>query len=327
MIGNKYRYNLIDGSYLITRNLSVLHYNYLNSGQEYTSGDLIKMVIWSVNKLSRDCGITADKVILLHDKWEYHRTKMLSGDYKDNRVYITDEDAAKIEDPEEKKKAEIEAMKNRIKQQAKYKIISELGNYGIASFSKSGFEADDLSYIWSSLLYNSDKKSVITSRDSDWKFWTNPMVDNFRLGKGKLPPELITYDDVMRSEMPENLVGRLSLYDYKSYFDSIEGSHNNMRRTRKDKLKTNDIIEKILNGEDVRDLFDDYDRFKLQYSTFKVENFPEFDKVINMFYYIDKSGKISSAEEFRNFADTNGIGISNSYYQKFTNSLDPSLYE
>lgn len=335
MIGNKYKYMLIDSSYLITRNISVLHKNYVGSGQEYTYGDVIKMFIWSINKLYRDYKITADKVVLLWDLWGkdgYHRSNMLKGEYKDDRVYITEEDVAKETDPEEKKKKEIEAYKNSTKQRAKYTIINELGKYGFTSFSSKSWEADDIAMIWSNLLHSVHEKdglrSVIVSRDSDWKFWTSPYVDNFRLKVGNNPEKLVTYDDVMREDFPQSFLGKLSLYDYKSMYDSIEGSHNNMRRTRIDNVDTNFLIYKILQGDkDVVKYFEDYDRYKLQLKTFRLNEFEGFDKVNNMFYYIDKSGKIGSVDEFRKFADENGIGISDSYYQKFINNLDPVLYE
>ena len=90
--GNKYKYALIDNSYILARN----HYG-ISAGKkagEYTVGDLIKSCIYTLNKIPRDFGVTADKYVFICDKWSpdfggYYTTHLLGGAYKDSRGDIS----------------------------------------------------------------------------------------------------------------------------------------------------------------------------------------------------------------------------------------------
>ena len=70
----------------------------------------------------------------------------------------------------------------------------------------------------------------------------------------------------------------------------------------------------------------DLDLFKLQYSTFKVDQFPGFQRIIDEFPEKMKSGSLKPLAEFKEFNDKFGLGISDSWYTKFTDRLDPQLY-
>lgn len=61
MLTTKYRYALVDMSYILYRNAYAA-----SKGKdvgEYTSGDIIRITIQTLNKIPRDYNISADKFI------------------------------------------------------------------------------------------------------------------------------------------------------------------------------------------------------------------------------------------------------------------------
>ena len=64
---NKYRYCFVDTSYLVRRNGWVVSKG--KEPGEYNYLDIVKMSIQTINKMARDCGMTADKFVLVFDSW------------------------------------------------------------------------------------------------------------------------------------------------------------------------------------------------------------------------------------------------------------------
>lgn len=91
MNNKQYFYCFLDFSLILTRSLFVI-----SKGKdigEYTAGELIRTCIWTINKVLRDYGISARKVILVYDKWDesiggYYTSYLLGGQYKDTRHYM-----------------------------------------------------------------------------------------------------------------------------------------------------------------------------------------------------------------------------------------------
>lgn len=349
---NQYKYAIWDLSYILNRNIFPV-----SKGKEpgtYTEGDLIKTIIWTLAKCPKDYGISADKVILLGDKWlgdqGYYVTQILDGAYKDSRgeikdlqgqarpkdTYMTREKLEEMKadptaTPEEIHEAEIQVYRSEVKTKAKWTIIRELKNYGYPTCILDGYEADNFGYMASILLYdeNSSKKNVLITKDSDWQYFTTPKMDYFKLpSKGK-DPETITYEK-MCNDMPSALHEKVSLYYYKAFIDSFgaEGSHNGMRRTLKSGVDVTNAILNILDG-DFSDLSDP-DLFKKQFSTFHVEKYPEFERAKRLLLYTATTGgRLGTVDEFHDFCDRIGItsGISDTYFNTFISRFDPSLYK
>ena len=68
---------------------------------EIGPNDVVRMTIQTLNKMSRDHGISVDKYIFVRDQWSreyqgYYRTHLLRGSYKDTREYITKEKILEI---------------------------------------------------------------------------------------------------------------------------------------------------------------------------------------------------------------------------------------
>lgn len=128
MIGNKYKYGIIDLSYILTRNVFATARG--KKPGEFTAGDVIRMTIQTLNKISRDYGVQVDKFLFFRDTWDkkyggYYRTYLLKGLYKTTREYMTDEKLQELKkDPtktqEEIEKAELDAYINKVKTEAKW---------------------------------------------------------------------------------------------------------------------------------------------------------------------------------------------------------------
>ena len=319
---SKYKYAIFDAQYILTRNFKAMQ------NQEYFSQEtLARSFFWSIAKYIREM-VDAEKVVCLWDKWPYHSTTLLGDEYKGDRYYASEEELEgldPVKDKEEIERIENELRINKIKQGAKYWIINAFNDLGILSFIKSGYEADNFAYVIAQHLKDDDKKSIIISRDSDWKYLISKNVDYAHDKTG----ETWTLED-MEKEIPEGL--DISLYLYKSVIDSLYGSHNNIQRTLKEELPSNasqvDIIRSALNGEmKYFNSDEDLKQFQLNLSTFTVENYPEYENVKKMMYYLDKSGRIMSTDEFNQFRLMNNFQVSDSYYRTFSSLLNKDLYQ
>lgn len=335
MDNSKYNFCIIDFSYLLTRNLFSI-----SRGKEigeYDEGTLIRMCIWSINKLARDFGLTARKCIMIYDKWDkelggYYTTYLLKGQYKDSRKYMNEDllneiKADPTKTPEEIHKAELEYYQNQVKYKAKWGMISGLKNFGIPCLGVEGWEADNLAWLASCLLYGKyDKPSVLVTKDSDWTYALSPEMDYFKIPTSGSEPKTITYSE-MYYQMPESLRNRgLSLYQYKSYLDVLGGGHNDLRATKKPYADMETTILEILDGN--YNGVADIELFKRQLDTFDISKYPRFEEakriVTDLF---PTCGKLGSVPEFHEFCDKYKIsGISDKYFTEFISRFDEKLY-
>jgi hypothetical protein len=324
MIGNKYQYGLIDLSYLLMRNVFAVSRG--KKKGEFTAGDVIKMTIQTLNKIPRDFNISVDKYILVRDTWSkdyagYYRTYLLNGLYKTTREYITEEKVEEMKKDPTKTPEEIEE-----KTDAKWGLIKGMKDFGVPCISVEGWEFDDLAYLASQMLYSmSEKPSVIITKDSDLKYSLTPKMDYFRIPTGGSAPQVITYNEVYQ-EIPEPLRDKVSLYQYKALLDSIGEGHNDMTKTRLDKVDPIETISKILR-EDYSNLAD-YDTFVRQYNSFDISKFPRLQEAQQIIANdLGKLGRLGGTQEFNQFCSTYGIsGISDRYFTEFIHRFDPKLF-
>ena len=335
MIGNKYKYGFIDLSYILMRNVFAAARG--KKIGEFGPNDVIKMTIQTLNKMSRDHGISVDKYIFIRDQWSreyqgYYRTHLLRGLYKDTREYITKEKIHEMENdpnvtPEELEEAKLKCYINEVKTESKRIIINGLKDFGVPCIGVEGFEFDDIAYIAAAMLYSiDDKPSVIITKDSDLTYSLTPKMDYFRIPTGGSLPQIITYNE-MYDKIPDEIKNRgVNLYYYKAYLDSLGEGHNDMRKTKKDYLDPTNVILQILDG-DYSGLAD-YEVFLKQFDTFRVENFPKFDEVQRIIANdLNKVGKLGSLSEFKDFCNAYEFtGISDRYYSEFINRFDSELY-
>ena len=355
MIGNKYKYALIDMSYVLSRNIYGVSVS--RGPKNYTEGDVIKLTIQTLSKITKDYDISADKFIFIYDKWDknlggYYRSsliKELGGDYKGSRVFINDQYVVDLknkyteefrnrtdvtnEEIEAAKKeiesAENKAYENKIKTNSKYIMINELGNFGVPCLGLDGWEYDDLAWLSACLLFSDSdpKPSVIITKDSDLTYSLTPKMDYFKIPTGGSTPKIITYNE-MYSQIPQDLIEKgMTLYNYKSYLDSLGTGHNDMSKTMKPRKNVDQVILNILNGN--YDDLTDKDMFLKQMSTFDLRKFPRLDEAKNMIWHqFNSVGKLGSIQDFKNLCNKYKIeGISDTYYNNFITRFDQTLYK
>ena len=190
-------------------------------------------------------------------------------------------------------------------------------------------EFDDLATLASFLLSNSDKPSVIITKDSDLLYSTSPKCSVWQPPLSKKPQKLVTYNDAYNGLLPDRFKGRLSLYQYFA-MQQATGlcGHNNMNRTVKStvKLGVDDIIEQALSGDYHN--FEDAKLFKVQCKTFDIWSFPRFEQAKReITENLGIVGRLGSISEFHDFCDKHEIsGISDRYFSDFINRFDPKLF-
>lgn len=338
MIGNKYNYAFIDGSFLLTRNLWVATKD--KKPEEMNPGEVIRITIQTINKLYRDWNVGADKVILIFDEWDktisgYVRSWMIKDyvQYKGSRKFITEQT---IEDmkadpntkPEELEKALHELASNKIKFQAKKIMKEEFKNIGLPYFSWPGYEFDDIATLASFGLNGlTDKPNVIITKDSDLSWSVCPGCDQFLLPTRGSEPQIITYSE-MYYKIPEVLRNNgLGLYMYHAYCDSlgITGHNDNLKTIKSGHDGTQTILN-IMRG-DYSDV-DKLEAFKAQMRSFDLSCFPQVDQVNKMIQTeFGTAGKIGTVDDFKDFCVRHGVsGISDSYYNGLSCRFDVKLF-
>lgn len=334
-IGNKYKYALVDLSYVLSRN----SYACKARNPEFTAGDVIQLTFQTLNKICRAYDITADKFIFLRDTWDsqykgYYRTYLLKGLYKDSRSYMTEEKYREMCNTPGISQEELEAARkdlyfNQTKSKAKWEMIREFGKFGIPTVSVEAWECDDLAYLASALLMQDPdpKKSVVITKDSDIQYSITPKVDYFRIPTGGSDPQVITYDQMWNSipESTRNL--GISLYDYHAILESIGQGHNDMRACMIPGSNVTETIEKCYMG-DFSNL-EDYEIYLKHMESFDIAKFPRLEEAKNAVYTkFNTIGSIGTPKEFMDFCAKEEIsGISERYYSSFVSRLDPNLYK
>jgi hypothetical protein len=337
MIGNQFKYGFVDLSWILSRNSFAI----AGRNETYNAGDIIKMTIQSLNKFSRDLGLSVDKMIFFRDTWDqevqgYYRASMIrqagGAEYKGSRVYVTEDMLEDIKsDPnsteEDIKKAEKEYYFNKTKSEAKWALIGELGRLGIPTVSIYGWEFDDLATLASFMLSDQDKPNVIITKDSDLIYSTSPGCYLWQPPLSKSPHKLTSYSEAYANFLPDRFKGRISLYDYFSMQQATGAiGHNDMNRTIKEGVNPDDAIEQAMNNNFSN--FTNKELFITQYKTFNLQSFPRFDQACReITENLSVIGKLGSLSDFHEFCDKHNIkGISDRYYSEFINRFDSKLF-
>lgn len=310
---------LIDSQWLLTRNFFAIRGGSENKLANNAHLTIAGSVISSIMKFLDV--VPAKKVILLFDTYPYHKSIFLT-DYKGTRTYTTMEDAENMDDEDEnKEQALIDAHNLNQRGKAK-KILTGLESIGLPSFRKSGYEADDLAYEMANRIHENNQTAILVSIDSDWGYWINPSVDWYSPTRG-----VTTYEDMIQ-EIGQ--IPGLSLYDYKGLYDSFYGSHNDLVQTVTDEmwdLTFIDFYKLYMNTNNKSKLFQDYDLFKAQLQSQNITNYPEYNKVRSMTYYLDKAGSIPTESRIDKVLANQGVSINRHNFMWYVNNyFDKSLF-
>ena len=337
MLNNKYKYGLIDESWLRSRNAFAIK----NRNETYDAMDIVKMTLQSIVKFTRDYGCTCDRFILVQDKWSpdvkgYYRTSMINakgGNYKGDRRYMTEELLEEIRcspdsTEEDIKKAEDEFYFNKQSRRAKWIINNEFQSLGLGSFALSGWEFDDIvSYYSLGPAMKDSKKSLIITKDSDLIWSISPMCDLYQPPMSGRPGKFTEYAEAYEN-LPEKFRGKLSLYQYHAMIDSTGAvGHNNCARTIKAGKNVDEAVEEAMNNDFSN--FTDKDLFVQQYRSFDIWKFPGADEAERVTTSFEKiPGYLGNLEKFHEFCNKYKLeGISERYFSDFSRRFDPNLYD
>lgn len=342
MIGNKYNYIFLDGSFLLKRNLWVATKD--KKIEEMNPGEVVRITIQTINKLYRDWGCSADKVCCIWDEWNrnldggshgYFRSWLIKDyvSYKGSRTWVTEASIKQMkQDPnttqEDIEKAERELAVNKTQFEAKRVMKEEFKKIGIPSFSWPGYEYDDIATLASFMLHEkTEKPNLIVTKDSDLSYSLCPSCYQFFLPTRGSTPRLVSYDE-MYDTIPQVLKDRgVSLYQYHAYCDSLGVTgHNDNLKTIKPRRDGTQAILHILDGnyEDVENV----DAFNAQLRSFDLSIFPELDEVKNMIMNdFGTVGSIGNLDVFHKFCQDNKVEkISDDYYMGLVSRFDQKLF-
>lgn len=289
----------------------------------YSTEELIKRFFWGIGKYTRDM-CTAEKIILLWDKAPYYKVDIL-GAYKDSREYHDESELDEIDiytNPEEYANLQEWITDNNKKNEAKRFIVDNFNKLGMISIIHQGYEGDDLAYLCSQYLKDDDEISAIVSSDSDWEYWGSPNVKTIKFnGEQSFYEDKLAYN-LERLRAPKNL----DLFTLKAYFDTFYGSHNDIRPAMKnvdcyvgtqlDAIKNKDFSN--LNKE----------LYEANMKSFDIYHYPEIDEVLkDIDNKIRHYGSIGTTDTKCELLNSNGINVSNSYYETFIGNLNSKWYE
>lgn len=338
MLVNNYGIAFVDGSWLLTRNLYITTKD--KSIEEMNPADTVKLTLQTLSKLSRTWGITAQKIIIIWDKWSkiyggYIRSWMLKDyvTYKGSRKFVTEKVLEEMRrdpnvTPEELEKATRELAISKIKFRAKDIMMNDFPKIGICSYFYEGFEFDDIASIASFQLYREDGlPNVIITKDSDLQYSTCPnCVWMCPPSGGATEPTIITYDD-MYYKIPEELRNRgMSLYHYNAYMNATGFiGHNDMGVAKKKSTDPTETILKILDG-DYSDI-SNREMFEAQLKSYDLSTFPGINIVKRDIDTFSTMGHYGTLQDFHEFCLKVGItGISDNYYTNMISRFDQKLF-
>lgn len=341
MIGNKYNYIFLDGSFLLKRNLWVATKD--KKIEDMNPGEIIRITIQTINRLYRDWDCSADKICFIFDEWSrnldgvhgYVRSWLIKDyvKYKGSRTWVTESTIEQMKhDPtkteEDIKKAERELAVNKTQFAAKKIMKEEFKKIGIPSFSWPGYEFDDIATLASFMLHGkTEKPNLIVTKDSDLSYSLCPSCYQFFLPTKGSNPKLVSYDE-MYNTVPDVLKDRgLSLYEYHAYCDSLGiTGHNDNLKTIKPRRDGTKAILNILDGnyEDV----DNVDAFLAQLKSFDLSIFPNLEDVKNMIINdFSTAGSIGDLNVFHKFCTDNKVEkITDDYYLGLVSRFDQKLF-
>lgn len=318
------------------------HENPMYRGRGIIIKSMLAMIFKNIKDMF-DSGLTPTSVFLLWDKRDngkYHKSNIidtLDSDkgYKGDRDYITEEDILATESElklelsaDQKRNLETKLLDQKksfiIGQErhiARQYIIDNFGKFGIPSFSYMGYEADDLDLIFALETEKSNGCHIHYSGDSDWSFNLRPNDVFWQVNRSKLYRK--SSEDVRKKF---NIRADLELLEWAELFYSAKGSHNFLQRTLDPSIKR--ITVSHLNKLFDRDFSDisDMERFNVQRKCFKLQDFPNYDKVTELYTKASKFEVSASVEDFKNMLDDLSISddvkfFMNKNYQEFLSKI------
>lgn len=315
----KFKYAFIDGNWVLHRNFCAMGGVSGVKLFEGAENQLTSSVTSSILKMLQEFDV--EKIIILWDTAPYCKTLLLDT-YKAGRYNPTDEDIDSIDDEDEKLKELNNKYNFKLRSAAK-ENLQTLGELGLPSIYLKGFEGDDLAYLMSKYCSEQGIRHLLVSIDSDWEYWCNPNGCVYNPKRD----ETYSYDDIAKRVVLQN---GMSLFRFKSLYDTFYGSHNALSMTIKEELYPEDCHEmfKIFNEKGfTTELFDDPDTAKIQLETFDMSKYDGFDKISYICDSLDKIGQKSSLGKINDFGMTTGIWLNIDAFKHYYQTANWKLFQ
>jgi hypothetical protein len=262
-----------------------------------------------------------DKIIILWDTPPYNKIEFLNNKYKAGRYYMTLEDAEQIEDEGEKEVALANA-KNFIKRAKAKELLKSIGSLGLPSIYRQGYEADDLIYILGKYCSENQEEYLAISRDSDWMYWITECGSWYEPNK----EVLMTYEEVVDQE---KINKGMSLFRYKTLYDSFYGSHNALVRTVTDEAWEIDqhiLFDKFEKEGFTTEIFEDPDTARLQLKSFDFTQYPDFNYLQSVHESLSSIGSAPSLSRVAEVSNELIVDFNSDRFKHYYNTLDPKLF-
>lgn len=315
----KYKYALIDMSWICYRNYCAMGGRNGTKVPDYFPQALVASVTTSILNACREFLI--DKIVQVWDFGPYYKQQILNNTYKAGRYKPTEEEAAKIEDEQQKEIMLADAY-NFTKKNEAQSILMGLSELGLPSIYKPGYEADDLVYILGKMISDKGDTAIICSVDSDWDYWIHPGIDHYNPNRNTIK----SYEE----SCEENGIGELSLFEFKALYDSIYGSHNALLKTIKDEHYDRDCHEifDIVNSRGfTEDIFEYPDLALAQYKSFQFDQLPDYNTLPLLYEYMEVEGQVPSQSFIAKFGVDRLINFNTSAFSHYLKTLNPKLFK
>lgn len=315
----RYKYAFVDGNYF-------LHRNFCASGgvsgiemDDYFPNRLVASVTSSILSITGEFLI--DKIIILWDTPPYNKVEFLKTKYKAGRYYMTVEDAEEIDDEGEREVALANA-KNFLKRTEAKNKMKLLGQIGLPSVYRQGYEADDLIYILGKYCSEHQEEYLAISRDSDWMYWITECGTWYEPKK----EVLLTYDEVVKQE---NINKGMSLFRYKTLYDSFYGSHNALVKTVTDEAWNIDqhiLFDKFEKEGFTDEIFEDIDGARLQIKSFDFTQYPDYNYLESVYESLSSIGTAPSLSRIPEVSNELLVDFNSDKFKHYYNTLDQKLF-
>lgn len=310
-------------------------------------------------ELDEEEGISIGKVLLLWDKRPYYRASLVD-DYKGTRTYYTEDDLELDWDdmelswedvsyllpgkspndwsesdlsPDVIKNLKLDKLRRHKEHvareiylfeqfgQAKYNILVNFSKVGLPSIIREGFEADDIAYTISRTITD---PVLLCTVDSDWLAYITTSTHYWQPKR----QELTTYSDVCQLFFGQPQETNITVHEFKSYMDSLQGNHNDLESCitdEADELRWVDLIPLIKsNGPD--QYVTDKKLFSQNFSTFQIETFPNYNALVNDIKQATLAGDLPDTSDFAINPSLMAIPVPQGEYSVMSRYLNKELF-
>lgn len=320
-----YKYAFVDGNWILSRVFYAMTRDIEGKVDHRFKYNLASVTTNSILKFFRDKYVI-DKIILVWDTAPYAKQSLLNNEYKIGR-YNPIQELEDETDPEKIKKLEDDAHNFQEKSAAKA-LMKELYQVALPSIWHKGYEADDIVYYLaqglSPEMVRTGQKSMLVSIDSDWQYWCAPNIDVYN----PISDTVYEYEKVRE----ENRVPKdMSLFRFKSLYDSFYGSHNDLVITVTDDVYDEDCLVTFDRFEKEgysTEIFKDINLARAQMETFNFERIKGYHKQVELdLQSLPLIGVVANESQIATIGMKLKIPLNTGGFSYYLSTLDKNLFK